>query len=297
MFAFGFVRLREDTRGGRVGEGGEHGGGWARATVGPRETLGGGTLFRFTTRAMGRDGTARNAVAATAATAVSWTPTASTRSCSRCSAAARTRTHRRPRVGAPWPASLLETEALPDILCPIQVVRLVRGASSALTVCGRIARDIIASEVEGATRCVGVSRRRGLQCRDATRPYARRWGARRVGVFVHLSDIFSETRQNPPAFRVPRRSNGYQDSESFGKAGNNETPRSLPWRGVRRGVWCARRPSGRVGRSPRGVAVCVSTRSASPTTAASRARARPARCESLRVEDSHGLGVTRRLAP
>ena len=57
MFAFGFVRLCEDTRGGRVGEGGEHGGGWARATVGPRETLGGGTLFRFTTRAMGRDGT------------------------------------------------------------------------------------------------------------------------------------------------------------------------------------------------------------------------------------------------
>ena len=297
-FAFAFVRsiARGYARWSRRGRG-EHGGGWARARRSFPAKRSEGEHFSVSRRARwDATGRTRNAVAATAATAVSWTPTESTRSCSRCSAAARTRTHRRPRAGAPWPASLFETEARLDILCPIQVVRLVRLASSALTACGRIARDIIASEVEGATRCVGVSRRRGMQCRDATRPYARRWGARRVGVFVHLSDIFSETRQNPPAFRVPRRSNGYQDSESFG-AGNNETPRSLPWRGVRRGACCARRPSGREGRSPRGVAVCVSTRSASPTTAAGRARARPARCESLRVEDSHGLGVTRRLAP
>ena len=138
------ARIREVVASGKVGS--TAAGGRARRSAPAKRSE--GEHFSVSRHARwDATGRTRNAVAATAATAVSWTPTASTRSCSRCSAAARTRTHRRPRVGAPWPASLLETEALPDILCPIQVVRLVRGASSALTVCGRIARDIIASEV------------------------------------------------------------------------------------------------------------------------------------------------------
>ena len=183
---------------------GEHGGGWARARRSFPAKRSEGEHFSVSRRARwDATGRTRNAVAATAATAVSWTPTESTGSCSRGSAAARTRTHRRPRAGAPWAGSLFETEARLDILCRIQVVCLVRLASSALTACGRIARDIIASEVEGATRCVGGSRRRAMQCRDATRPYARRRGARRVGVFVHLADIFSETPRAQRE-RVPR---------------------------------------------------------------------------------------------